>query len=332
MRIAIICPSKDTTCGIGNFSRSLVNALGGKADVLYTNEMNEKMLEFKPDIVNIQWEYALYDARKITSDLNILKKKGIRTNITLHGFSDYDIKNRIIESMFDEYIVLNEGFRQHLITRGIKKPVHVIPLGMQGYEFNKYDRVLARDLLGIGQNEIVVGAFGFLELYKNFHTIIEALASIRGIMFLLCSYSKEANNEYGLELHRTAANLGVKYKHLSGYMDIDSVIKVLHACDAVAYPYVDVFTNSSSAAIRTGICSLSPVIASDITFFDDIPDISKGGPVYKVRDGLVDAINKVLLEEPVRKSLVDNARTFIKLNSWENIADQYLKALAQANV
>lgn len=332
MRIVIICPSKDTTCGIGNYSRSLVNALEGKADILYTNEVSEKVFEFKPSVVNFQWEYALYDARKITSDLNILKKKGIRTNVTLHGFSDYDSKNRIIESMFDEYIVLNEGFRQHLVTRGIKKPIHVIPLGMQEYEFSKDDRVLARDLLGIGQNEIVVGAFGFLELYKNFHTIIEALASIRGIIFLLCSYSKEVNNEYALELQRTAANLGVKYKHLPGYMDIDSVIKVLHACDAVAYPYVDVFTNSSSAAIRTGICSLSPVIANDITFFDDVPDISEGGPVYKVQDGLVDAINKVLLEETIRKPLIENARRFIKQNSWENIADQYLKALAQASV
>ncbi len=329
MKIAIICPSKDMTCGIGDYSRSLVNALNGKADVLYANEVNEKLLEFAPDAVNFQWEYTLYDGRKITSDLNILRKKGIQTNITLHGFSDYDSKNQIIEAMFDEYIVLNEGFRQHLIHRGIEKQIHVIPLGMQDYEFGKDDRALVRDILGIGENEIVVGAFGFLELYKNFHTIIEALASTKGATFLLCSYSKELNNEYAVELQQTAAHLGVKFKHLPGYMSMTSVVKILHACDALIYPYVDVFTFSSSAAIRTGICSLAPVIANDITFFDDVPDVSQGGPAYKVKNGLVDAINKVLTDKSVKRSLAENAQAFIKLNSWENIADQYLKALAK---
>ena len=327
MKVAIICPSKDMTCGIGDYSRSLANALKGKAEFLYASEVSEKVLEFEPDAVNFQWEYGLYDARKVTADLNILRKKGIQTNITLHGFSDYDAKNQIIESMFDDYIVLNEGFRQHLLKRGIEKPVHVIPLGMQAYEFGKDDRALVRDLLGIGENEIVVGAFGFLELYKNFHTIIEALAGIRGVMFLLCSYSKELNSEYAVELQQTAARLGVKFQHLPGYMSMNSVAKVLHACNTLIYPYVDVFTYSSSAAIRTGICSLTPVIASDITFFDDVPDVSQGGPAYKVKNGLMDAINKGL-DESVKKSLVENAQAFIKLNSWENIADQYIKALS----
>lgn len=327
MKIAIICPSKDMTCGIGDYSRSLANALKGKAEILYSNEVNEKVLEFAPDCVNFQWEYGLYDARKVTADLNILRKKNIRTNITLHGWSDYDSKNMIIESMFDGYVVLNEGFRQHILNRGIEKPVHVIPLGMQGYEFSKDDRALVRDLIGIGENEIVVGAFGFMELYKNFHTIIEALASIRGITFLLCSYSKEINNEYAVELQQTAAGLGVKFKHMSGYMNMNSVAKVLHACNVLVYPYVDVFTYSSSAAIRTGICSLTPVMANDITFFDDIPDVSQGGPVYKVKKGLVESLNEVLNEEQIKRSLVENAQAFIKLNSWENIADQYLKAL-----
>lgn len=332
MKIVIICPSKDMTCGIGNYSHSLAEALEGKAEILYTNEVNEKVLEFKPDAVNFQWEYGLYDAGKVAADINILRKKGMLVSITLHGFSDYDTKNQIIEKMFDNYIVLNEGFRQHLHKRGIEKPVHVIPLGMKGYEFSKDDRVFVRDILGIAENEIVVGAFGFLELYKNFHMIIEALAGIRGISFLLCSYSKEPNNEYGVELQQTAANLGVKYRHLPTYMSMNSIARVLHACNALVYPYVDVFSHSSSAAIRTGISSFVPVIASDITFFDDIPDISQGGPVYKVKNGLVEAISKVLSEEKIQRSLVENSQAFIKMNSWENIADQYLKVLKKASL
>lgn len=330
MKIAIICPSKDTTCGIGDYSKSLVNALKTKADVLYSNELNEMVLEFKPDIVNMQWEYALYDTRRVAADLNILKKKKIRTNVTLHGFSDYDSKNQILEAMFDEYIVLNEGFKQHLINRGVEKQIHVIPIGMQSYEFGWDDRALVRDLLGISQNEPVVSAFGFLELYKNFHSIIEGLAEIRMGMLLLCSYSKEPNSEYAIELQQIASRLGVRFKHLAGYMSMNSVEKVLHACDAVVYPYVDVFTYSSSAAIRTGIDSLAPVIANDITFFDDIPDVSEGGPAYKVRNGLGEAIKKVLTDETIQRSLVENAQAFIKLNSWDNVADQYLRTFGEA--
>lgn len=327
IKIAIICPSKDMTCGIGNYSQSLVNALKDRAEVLYTNDINESVFEFKPDAVNLQWEYALYDSSSITRLLNILRKKGIHTSITLHGWSDYDLKNKIIENLFDGYIVLNQGFKRHLIRRGIKKPIHVIPMGVQEYEFGSEDRDLVRNLLGFGEKELVVGAFGFMELYKNYHTIIETLAQFKGIAFLLCSFSKDPNNSYIIELQQLAATLGVKYKHLSGYMSMGSVAKVLHACDAIVYPYLDVFTYSSSAAIRTGISSLAPVIASDITFFEDVLDVSKNGPVYKAENGLLHALNSVLADEKLRRTMLANAQAFIKENSWDRVADEYIKAL-----
>lgn len=328
MKIAIICPSKDMTCGIGNYSLSLVNALKDKADVLYANDINEKVFEFKPDVVNLQWEYGLYDSASITTLLNIIRRHGIRTSVTLHGWSDYDLKNNILENLFDSCVVLNQGFKKHLIKRGVEKPIHVIPMGVQEYAFGTEDRGLVRDLLGFGERELVVGAFGFMELYKNFHSIIEALARFSGIAFLLCSYSKDPDNSYAVELSQLASNLGVKYRHLPGYMSMKSVANTLHACDALVYPYVDVFTYSSSAAIRTGISSLAPVIASDITFFDDVPDVSEGGPVYKAKNGLVEAINKVLTEGSIKKSMVENAQAYIKQNSWDETADRYIKALA----
>ncbi|MDP2755914.1 MAG: hypothetical protein Q8P40_16245 [Nitrospirota bacterium] len=328
MKIAIICPSKDMTCGIGDYSRSLAEAMKDKAEVIYANDINEKVLEFKPEVLNLQWEYGLYDGASITTLLNIIRRKGIHTSVTLHGWSDYDSKNKIIENLFDSYVVLNQGFKQHLVKRGIKKPIHVIPMGVHEYEFNKNDSVLVRDLLGLGEKELVVGAFGFLELYKNYHTIIDALVQFSGITFLLCSYSKDPNSGYAVELQQRASRLGVKYKHLSSYMSMDTVAKVLHACDALVYPYVDVFTYSSSAAIRTGISSLAPVIASDITFFNDVPDVSEGGPVYKARNGLVEAITKVLTDESIKKSLVENAQVFTKENNWNKIADLYIRAIA----
>lgn len=329
IKIAIICPSKDMTCGIGDYSRSLAEAMKDKAEVLYSNDINKKVLEFKPDVVNLQWEYALYDSASITTLLNIIRRKGIHASVTLHGWSDYDSKNKIIENLFDSYIVLNHGFKQRLVKRGIKKPIHVIPMGVQEYAFGKEDRVLARDLLGFGEKELVVGAFGFLELYKNYHTIIDALAQFSGIAFLLCSYSKDPNNSYAIELQQHASRLGVKYKHLSSYMSMDSVAKALHACDALVYPYVDVFTYSSSAAIRTGISSLAPVIASDITFFEDVLDVSEGGPVYKAKNGLVEALSRVLADEKLRNVMTGNAKAFITQNSWSRVAEEYIDAMNQ---
>lgn len=326
MKIAIICPSKDMTCGIGNYSQSLSDALKSRAEVLFTNSIDERVLDFGPDVVSFQWEYGLYDNGGTTTVLNILRKKGIYTTITLHGWSDYDTKNKIIETMFDGYIVLNQGLRQKLLKRGVEKPIHVIPMGMQEYGLTNEDRELVRDLLGIGQREIVVGAFGFLEPYKNFHAVIEALSQIRGVSFLLCSYSKESNDSYALDLQRLASNLGIRYMHLSGYMNMNSVVKSLHSCDALVYAYIDVFTYSSSAAIRTGISSLVPVIASDITFFEDIPDLAEEGPVYKAKNGLVEAINNVLADEKIRSKLKSNAQAYIKQNTWDNVANSYLQS------
>ena len=49
-----------------------------------------------------------------------------------------------------------------------------------------------------------------------------------------------------------------------------------------------------------------------------------------MKNGLVDAITTVLGDESIKRNLVENAQEFIKLNSWENIADQYLKILGDA--
>jgi len=328
-------------CGIGNYTLSFAEALErAGAEVLLVNNIRkdfDSILNFKPSTVNIQFEYSLYPIADLNRFLNRLRRQGIMSAITMHGWSDLSVEeNEVIENKADKIIVLNDKFRRRLIERGNSPDkVMVIPMGFR--QFKLEERAKTRARLRIPDDRKVVGMFGFFEPWKRFDVGAKAVALLRkkyhdNISLLVRSFSKrykmakEAERIFG-DVVKSEGVDTIEIGARDMYLPLEKIASVLHACDVLLYPYQELFTYSSSAAIRDGISSFVPIVASDIPFFGDIPD----GCVLKVKSGshedMAAAITRIFEDEELRERMIKCQREVVEKYSWDNVAREFLEVI-----
>lgn len=341
MKIAMICSSAEAVCGIGDFTRELSLALEALGEEVYiTTEIGDMkhIFEIEPDVVLIQHEYSLYSYIDLQRLFIQLRKRGIKNYITLHGWNDaFKDMNKTIESQSGGIIVLNEKFKRRLVERGApESKINTIPMGIRNFNVKKKNREDSE------AKDKIVGMFGFLELYKGFIEGINAVKYLTSnydykVTVILIAFTKRfpAEVQYEKQLDRVIAESGLNVIRVGrgSFLPIDKVLSTLSVCDCLLYPYsTDMFTYSSSAALRDGIASRSPVVATDITFFDDVPAIDakkEEGCILKAptssSEDLALAMKRIFEDKQVRERLLQNSEQFIKKYSWENIALQYQK-------
>jgi len=341
LRVCLVCSTLGVPCGIGDYTNSLAKALDrAGADVLLINNIKKgfnSIINFKPDIVNIQFEYSLYPIADLNRFLNKLRRYGIISAITMHGWSDLSVEeNNVIENKADRIIVLNDRFRRRLIERGNSPDkVMVIPMGFRQFKLEERAKVRAR--LRIPDDRKVVGMFGFFEPWKRFDKGAKAVALLQkkyhdNISLLVRSFSKgyemakEAEKIFGDVVKSEGVDV-IEIGARDMYLPLEKIASALHACDVLLYPYQELFTYSSSAAIRDGISSFVPVVASDIPFFGDIPD----GCVLKVRScsyrDMAAAIMEIFENEKLREEMIKNQRELVEKYSWDNVAKLFIKSI-----
>ncbi len=342
MKIAMICSSAEAVCGIGDFTKELSLALEALGEEVYvTTKIGDMkhIFEIEPDVVLIQHEYSLYSYIELQRLFIQLRKRGIKNYITLHGWNDaFTTMNKMIESQSGGIIVLNEKFKRRLVERGValESKINAIPMGVRSFNVKKKNREDSE------AKDKIVGMFGFLELYKGFIEGINAVEYLTSkydykVTVILIAFTKRFPAEvlYEKQLDSVIAKSGLNVIRVGRgtFLPIDKVLSTLSVCDCLLYPYsTDMFTYSSSAALRDGIASRSPVVATDITFFDDVPaidDKKEEGCILKAPtsspEDLALAMKRIFEDKQVRERLLQNSEQFIKKYSWENVALQYKK-------
>lgn len=338
-RVCLVCSSLGLPCGISNYTDDLAKALDKNgAEILLTNNIkNFRSIEaFKPDLVNIQFEYSLYHIHELNHFLNRLRRMKITSAITMHGWSDWSVEdNDIIEHKIDKIIVNNLRLKRRLIERGNSPDkIRIIPMGFRNFKLEDRDKV--RERLRIDKDRKVVGLYGFFETWKGFNTGVKATGILQkeysDISLLVRSFSK------GYEMAKNAEKTfdtvvkeeGIDVIEVGGrgmYLPLNKIASILHACDVLLYPYQELFTYSSSAAIRDGIASLTPIVASDISFFEDIPN----NCLLKVRTNnprdIAATISKIFENKDLREQMVLNQKELVERYSWNNIGKIYMDEL-----
>jgi glycosyltransferase involved in cell wall biosynthesis len=160
----------------------------------------------------------------------------------------------------------------------------------------------------------VIGAFGFLERHKGFWDLLEALPRIPGAELLLFSYAKGAEIDEAF----TEAARGLPVHRVPTYLPEAEVARRLAAeADVLVFWYQPIASASTSSAARVGLATGVPVLTSATGFFADLRDVT-----HQPHD-LIEGVERLLEDAPLRKRLTSAAREFCNANSWPRIAERH---------
>lgn len=161
----------------------------------------------------------------------------------------------------------------------------------------------------------VVGAFGFLAPYKGFWQLLDTVREISGAELVLYSHAKTAAVASSWE----EAAKGLPVRRIGEYLPAEEIARRLAAeADILVFWYSEARAISASAAIRIGLATGVPVLASRTTWFHDLEDVT-----YQPAS-LTEGVRRLLDDTELRTQLTAAAGTYCHENSWPRAAEHHL--------
>ena len=160
----------------------------------------------------------------------------------------------------------------------------------------------------------VIGAFGFLEEHKGMFALLDVLRSVPGTSLLLFGYAKDPR----VDARWNQAAQGLPVRRVADYLPLEDIAERLaREADVLAYWYDDMPFGTASYAVRVGLSTGVPVLASPTRWFEDLRAVTYQPPQ------LVEGIRELLDDDARRATLTDAAREYCARNAWERIAERH---------
>lgn len=306
------------------------------------------VLRYELDLVNIQYQAAAYNMRSPAINLLPWRLKGVvKTAVTFHDLRVpylFPKAGRLRETAVNfmarqahGVIVTNPADYQSLLrlrsgqASNLQSPVRQIPIGSNITTFTPAPGQIAaaRDELGLAEGDCLLGYFGFLNESKGADTLLQTVAQLDARHHLVFiggqTGSSDPNNQaFLVSLQQIITDLGLEKRvHWTGFVPDKQVSTFLHAADVMVMPYRD------GVSLRRG--TLMAVLAhgrSLITTTPSIPtpELVHGENVWLVPPAdpaaLVEAVQTVLADAPLRRKLGEGTAQVSGLFTWEKIAEE----------
>jgi glycosyltransferase involved in cell wall biosynthesis len=160
----------------------------------------------------------------------------------------------------------------------------------------------------------VIGVFGFLERHKGFWLLLDALRALPDCELLMFSYAKSPE----LEAEWEQAARGLPVRRVRDYLPTEEVARRLAAeADVLVFPYHKIPWAAASAAVRVGLATGVPVVATNTDWFSEL-----GSAVHRT-DDLAAGIAHLLEDDELRSSLTTGAKELCEEQSWPRIARRH---------
>ena len=289
-------PSWGTECGIAEYAASLAAAL--PAGVRVSTDMPDAA---SLRVLQIEHENSLFEESSLVDGVREAKRAGARVVISEHSVGPVP---RAWEQDADVLLAMTRHGAERLKARWPHHRVEYMPQGCHTW----FPPRKARP----GR---VIGAFGFLAPHKGFWRLLEALRAVPGSELLLFSYARSTDLA---ESWRQAAE-GLPVRRIPEFLPVDEVARRLAAeADIMVFWYDEVQHASASLAVRVGLATGIPVLASPTSWFADLR-----GVTYQPAD-LTNGIERLLDDDALRNALTDAARDYCHENSWTRSAERHL--------
>jgi FkbM family methyltransferase len=280
-----------------------------------------------PDIVVIQHHPGLMPWPMLTDLLLSLHKNNQVTTVTLHnilGILEIDsIAQRSCLAALSNcarIIVHTIADLNRLKNLGLIDNVVLFPQGV-------LEDVLEHPLRALAPQEApLIGSFGFLLPDKGLPQLIEAFATLRKtwpaalLRMVNAHYRKEYSDAELAACLAKAESAGVAdaIEWHTEFLPIQQCLSLMNGCDILALPY-QASSESSSAALRTALCSGAPVMVTPLALFDEAKDCVLRFDGFTSAD-IAAGLTAALKDNAARNRVKDSAKLWVEAHNWGLVA------------
>jgi glycosyltransferase involved in cell wall biosynthesis len=161
----------------------------------------------------------------------------------------------------------------------------------------------------------VLGALGALRRGKGFWALLDVLRALPGAELLL--FSRAPDERWSAEWRAASAGLPVRW--VDDELPERQVVQRLAAeAEVLVFWYEARPWHAASAAVRTGLATGVPVLASPTSWFEDLAEVT-----FQPEE-LVTGVQRLLGERALRVELAAAAKEYCHAHRWSRIAEMHV--------
>lgn len=270
----------------------------------------------------------------ICSRLAEIAASGCIVVLELHStaplLADHRLAARSIAALrrIDRILVHKEDDLNNLLALGLCDNVALLGHGVV-QPLPAEQRHARRSTLGIADDALVIGAFGFALPHKGGDTLVAALkplanASGRAVHLLGVNSILDKRSEETLgEWQQQARKLGLEANTtwISDYRPIEACQDLLGLADYIVFPYRDT-RESASGAVTIGLAAMRPVLVSPLDIFNDVSECTWQMSGHGV-DDIVAAIRQLEADPGLGAQLLEKQAAWLAERDWQRISGRF---------
>jgi glycosyltransferase involved in cell wall biosynthesis len=172
----------------------------------------------------------------------------------------------------------------------------------------------------------IIASFGYLLPHRGLRELIEAVALLRArypnihLLMLNGLSAAPESEDIRLACLEDACRLGLRdnLTMITDYLNEQDAVALLGVADVIAYPYQEA-RESASAAVKTGLASLKPVIVTPLDVFADVASVCHVFSGSKPAD-IAAGLENVLSGADSRSDLPERQKAWVAGHTWSIIS------------
>ncbi|MEM1646700.1 MAG: glycosyltransferase [Ignisphaera sp.] len=231
------------------------------------------------------------------------------------------------EAIKNSTAIVTPSFRfATVLRRFTRKPIHVIPNGVDSDLFKPMNIGLARRFIGIDYDGPILLLYGSIDVWLNIEPLLYAVKRNKDVRLLIVGYSH--GKYYYRLLESLIERLGLHdrvYKYPP--QPYEKIPIFINASNIIIAPYsYEIKNNTTPLKIMESLACARPVITTDIVEFklwfkDSIFYYRSPQDMYKL-------LNELLRKfDIIHTQMIEYSKLVRNKYSWKNIAKTYTKVI-----
>lgn len=255
----------------------------------------------KTRLVHIQHDHGVSDDVGLTRYIQYAHAHGVPVALTEHTVTS---QARAWEREVDVLVCLTAQGADRLRGRWPAKRVELLPVGCPTWFPPRKST-----------QDCTIGVFGALTPEKGCWHLLEMLREVEETELLIVNHAQSVD----LENQWLEAAKGLPIRWVSESLSETELVHRLAAeADLLVFWYEDCAHAATSYAARIGLATGTPVLTSPTSWFRDLDQVT-----YQPAN-LVEGVQQLLDDRPLRDHLTAAARDYCYEHSWIRVAERHL--------